>query len=168
MQTNKNTNNQVNHLQNFTLFADINNNYTALHNLQPTADTKKQDDFLICIEPDLAAPGRCEFTITSCLRFENIQTEEYGLKNLLAISFRIKDINGRFYEIEERFFSHKPQQTHGRIFDFFSDLFHALGIEGGIDAECLIGETGFATLQYLPSDDGSLSWARLSDFSRIQ
>lgn len=165
MQTNKNTNNQVNHLQNFTLFADINNNYSALYNLQPTADTKKQDDFLIWIEPDLAAPGRCEFTITNCLMFKSIQTVDYGLKNLIVITFKIKDVNDDYYQIEERLFHHKPQQTHGRIFDFFSDLFNALGIAGGIDAEELIGKTGFATLHYLPSDDGTLSWGRLSDFS---
>lgn len=165
MLTTTNTKKSINLAPKFTLFTDINDNYSALHNIQPTTTTEKYDDFLIWIEPNLADPGRCEFTITSCSRYEDILTEEYGLNSMIAITFDIKAIDGRRYQIVERLFDFKPQQTQGRIFDFFSDLFKALGIEGGIDSEELIGRTGFATLQYLPSDDGTLSWGRLSDFS---
>ncbi|UYO62365.1 hypothetical protein LNN31_16475 [Acetobacterium wieringae] len=165
MLTTTNTQKSINLAPKSTLFSDINDNYSALHNIQPTTTTVKHDYFLLWIEPDLAAPGRCEFTITSCSLYKDILTEESGLESLIVITFDIKDVDGQHYQVVERFFDFKPQQTQGRIFDFFSDLFKALGIEGGIDSEELIGRTGFATLQYLPSDDGTLSWGRLSDFS---
>nr|WP_320024564.1 hypothetical protein [uncultured Acetobacterium sp.] len=165
MLTTTTTQKSINLAPKFTLFTDINDDYAALHNIHPTTTTEKYDDFLIWIEPNLAAPGRCEFTITSCSRYKDILTEDYGLESLIVITFDIKDVDGLRYQVVERLFDFKSQQTQGRIFDFFSDLFDALGIEGGIDSEELIGRTGYATLQYLPSDDGTLSWARLSDFS---
>ena len=124
----------------------------------------EDDDFYICLKADTAAPGRCEIKITSCLKFKDVQTK-WGLKDQISLTFDVVDVYGKLYQIEERVFCPGPQQTKGRYFTLFGDLFRIFGSKSGTTANSLVGKAGYATLAYTISEDQSQSWPNLTDFS---